>query len=103
MSLRNYLFPIPALEDLVDPYIAYNEEFDPSRPWQCVHCQKTFKMKCHVKDHIEGAHVLGLSFSCPYCSFTLSSRHRLRNHVTRQHEAQHKAKQIKISQIEPNI
>jgi len=91
-----------ALEEMIEPYIHFNVQLDSGRPWSCQHCQKTFKMKCHVKDHIEGHHVLGLSFNCPYCSFTLSSRHRLRNHVTRQHEAEHKEKQVKISQIYPN-
>ena len=87
---------------MIEPYISFNVQLDSGRPWSGQHCQKTFKMKCHVKDHIEGHHVLGLSFNCPYCSLTLSSRHRLRNHVTRQHEAEHKEKQVKISQIYPN-
>jgi len=90
------------LDEMIEQNIAFDQEFDPSKPWQCTQCRKTFKGKGHVKDHIEGTHIVGLSFSCPYCSLEISSRHRLRTHISLKHNIEHKEKQIKISQLLPS-
>jgi len=90
------------LDDLLEQHIVYNQDFDPSKPWQCTECQKAFKGKGHVKDHIEGTHISGLSFTCPYCSIEITSRHRLRTHISLKHNAEHKERQIKISQLQPS-
>jgi hypothetical protein len=83
------------------PHINFDPSLDSSRPWQCKQCEKSFKKKCHVKDHIEGSHMIGISYSCPYCGLEVGSRHRMRAHISNKHNEEHKSKQIKISQI-PN-
>jgi len=91
------------LDEMIEQNIVYDQEFDSSKPWQCTQCQKTFKGKGHVKDHIEGSHIVGLSFRCPYCSVEISSRHRLRTHISLKHNIEHKERQIKISQLQPSL
>lgn len=91
------------LEELIAPLIAFDGESDPSKPWLCAECSKTFKKRDHLKDHIEGNHITGLSFSCPYCCEAITSRHRLRTHISIRHNIEHKQRQIKISHIQPNI
>jgi len=90
------------LDEMIEQHIVYNQESDPSKPWQCTQCQKTFKGKGHVKDHIEGTHIVGLSFTCPYCSMEITSRHRLRTHISLKHNMEQKERQIKISQLQPS-
>eukprot|EP00092_Neocalanus_flemingeri_P038851 GFUD01042297.1.p1 GENE.GFUD01042297.1~~GFUD01042297.1.p1 ORF type:complete len:342 (-),score=84.58 GFUD01042297.1:141-1166(-) len=90
------------LDEMIEENIVYDQEFDSSKPWQCTQCQKTFKGKGHVKDHIEGTHVVGLSFTCPYCSLEITSRHRLRTHISLKHNLEHKERQIKISLLQPS-
>ena len=98
----NFLILILELEEMMEPHIVFDPVHDNAKPWQCTQCQKTFKQKCHVRDHIEGSHMVGLSFSCPYCSQEIGSRHRLRTHISNKHNMEHKEKQIKISLIQPN-
>lgn len=90
------------LDDMIEQHIFHNPNIDPTKPWQCNQCKKTFKGKGHVKDHIEGTHIVGLSFTCPYCDLGISSRHRLRTHISLKHNIEHKEKQIKISQLQPS-
>ena len=39
----------------------------------------------HMKDHIEGKHMEGLSLPCDCCDKTFSSRHSLRGHKSKFH------------------
>jgi len=90
------------LDDLMEPHINFDPSLASDKPWHCTQCGKSFKKKCHVKDHIEGSHMVGLSFSCPYCGLEIASRHRMRTHISNKHNSEHKEKQIKISQIPTN-
>ena len=47
--------------------------------YSCRHCEKTFKKKDHVREHVE-IHFEGLSFACSLCDATLRSRKALRLH-----------------------
>ena len=49
----------------------------------CHYCEKSFKMRGHIKEHVE-IHFEGLSFPCSFCDATLRSRNSLRFHK-RQH------------------
>ena len=86
----------------MEPYVSFDPSLDSAKPWQCKHCDKFFKKKCHVKDHIEGSHMIGVGYTCPYCGLEIASRHRMRTHISAKHNAEHKEKQIKISQIPNN-
>ena len=90
------------LDDLMEPEIIFDPQLNNSKPWHCKQCGKNFKKKCHVKDHIEGSHMIGVSYSCPYCGMEIASRHRMRTHISNKHNTEHKEKQIKISQIPNN-
>ena len=91
------------LETLMSQFIAYNGEFDPAKPWLCSQCQKVFRQKGHLQDHIESNHINGISFSCPYCETQVGSRASLRAHVSQKHQAEQKEHKIKIHQIQPNF
>ena len=84
-------------------YVAYNGEFDPSKPWLCSECQKAFRQKGHLQDHIESNHIPGISYSCPFCETEVSSRASLRSHVSQKHQRQQKEYKVKIHQIQPNF
>jgi len=99
----NPLIFLLELEDLMESSILYDSVHENPRPWQCAQCNKCFKQKCHVRDHIEGNHMTGLSFSCPYCNQETGSRHRLRTHISNKHNLEHKERQVKISTIQPNF
>ena len=90
------------LEELMEPFIMFDPVNGNTKPWQCNQCNKCFKQKCHVRDHIEGSHMVGLSFSCPYCSQEIGSRHWLRTQISTKHGSEHNERQVKISIIQPN-
>ena len=50
--------------------------------YSCHHCEKSFKKKDHVREHVE-IHFEGLSFPCTSCDVTLRSRKALRLHKCR--------------------
>jgi len=91
------------LTSLVSSFVAYNGEFDPSKPWLCSGCQKAFRQKGHLQDHIESNHIEGISYNCPFCETEVSSRASLRTHVSQKHQLQQKEYKVKIHQIQPNI
>ena len=71
---------IQSLEELdqkVDD--SYTKDFG---MYSCRHCEKTFKKKDHVREHVE-IHFEGLSFACSLCDATLRSRKSLRLHKYR--------------------
>ena len=84
-------------------FVAYNGEFDPTKPWLCSGCQKAFRQKGHLQDHIESNHIEGISYNCPFCETEVSSRASLRTHVSQKHQLQQKEYKVKIHQIQPNI
>jgi len=81
-------------EEMMEPHIVFDPVHENSKPWQCTQCQQTFKQKCHVKEHIEGTHMVGLSFSCPYCSQEIGSRGGLRQHISRKHREEHRLSKL---------
>ena len=52
--------------------------------FSCHYCQKVFKQRSHVREHVE-FHFEGLSLNCNYCEKTLKSRNSLRRHVSHNH------------------
>jgi len=84
-------------------FVAYNGEFDPAKPWLCSECQKAFRQKGHLQDHIESNHIPGISYSCPFCETEVSSKASLRSHVSQKHQMQQKEHKVKIHQIQPNF
>ena len=52
----------------------------------CNHCEKSFKLRGHIKEHVE-MHFKGLSFPCTLCDTVLRSRKSLRMHYKRQHNS----------------
>ena len=55
--------------------------------WSCKMCQYTAKYITHMKRHIEGRHIDGLSYPCGMCGNTFSSRNCLQAHLSRKHKA----------------
>ena len=43
----------------------------------CHYCEKSFKMRGHIKEHVE-IHFEGLAFPCSFCDAVLRSRNSLR-------------------------
>jgi len=91
------------IEKLMSQFVAYNGEFDSAKPWLCSDCQKSFRQKGHLQDHIESNHIVGISFTCPFCTSQVASRASLRAHVSQKHQTQQKEHKIKIHQIQPNF
>ena len=52
--------------------------------WNCKVCQKASTSKSHIQSHAE-THIGGLSFSCPICGKTFSTRAYLHNHTVNIH------------------
>ena len=91
------------LASLMSSFVAYNGEFDPAKPWLCSECQKAFRQKGHLQDHIESNHIPGISYNCPFCETEVSSRASLRSHVSQKHQMQQKEYKVKIHQIQPTF
>jgi len=53
--------------------------------WKCKLCEKSFRSKGHLKDHIE-IHFEGISFPCKLCDTAVRSRNVLRNHNVKVHK-----------------
>ena len=50
--------------------------------YYCHYCAKSFKLRGHIKEHVE-IHFEGLSFPCTHCDSILRSRTTLRQHIKR--------------------
>ena len=74
---------IQSLEEL-DQKVEESYIRDSRGLFACNHCSRSFKKKCHIKEHVE-IHFEGLSFSCSYCDAVLRSRNALRKHTIRLH------------------
>jgi len=53
--------------------------------YQCHYCSKSFKLRGHIKEHVE-IHFGDLSLPCSVCDSTHRCRKSLRNHVYRYHK-----------------
>ena len=53
--------------------------------WGCKGCDRSFKKKDHLKQHVE-THLEGLSYDCPVCEKTFRSRHSLQQHNHKFHK-----------------
>ena len=73
---------ISSLEKL-DQKVEESYSKDSNGFFACHYCEKSFKMRGHIKEHVE-IHFEGLSFPCSFCDATLRSRNSLRFHK-RQH------------------
>ena len=54
--------------------------------WNCTQCGKTDKMRQHIKNHIEGKHIEGVSHPCNYCGKMFRSTNSLANHRSISHK-----------------
>ena len=80
-----------ALSDLeslnvFDQSLFENMEQNSEGLYVCKLCDKTIKMKTHMKYHIE-THIVGLTFQCHICEKNFKSRNSLNVHRTLYHRA----------------
>ena len=74
---------IQSMEQL-DQKVEESYSKDSDGLFACHYCSKSFKMRCHIKEHVE-IHFEGLSFPCTYCDTILRSRYTLRKHYKGKH------------------
>ena len=53
--------------------------------WSCTQCGKLEKKKHHMKNHIEGKHINGVSHPCNQCGKQFRSRNSLAQHISQYH------------------
>ena len=53
--------------------------------WQCSKCDKTAKVKIHIREHVETHHIENFMIFCTICSKTYRTRKSMRTHYTREH------------------
>ena len=68
--------------------------------WQCKACEKTIKKKSHLLEHVEGVHVPGLHFLCPYCGGSHKTRASVRTHVNDKHKQEHLSEKRDMANLE---
>jgi len=68
--------------------------------WQCKSCQKIYKRKSHLIEHVESCHVTGLQFKCPYCSVFYKTRSSVRHHVNDKHKEEHTVYKMDMANLE---
>lgn len=68
--------------------------------WQCKSCQKIYKRKSHLVEHVESCHVTGLQFKCPYCSVYYKTRSSVRHHVNDKHKDDHSQYKMDMVNLE---
>lgn len=56
---------------------------DGQKAYQCLCCNKIFRQKVHMRDHIEAAHIEGVRYICswPGCEKICKSQPALRMHI----------------------
>ena len=96
-----WLFPGDAdLREILERFTKKVSNKDGICLWQCLSCNKMLKKKCHLIEHIEQAHIPGLQFKCPYCSYWLSTRCAIRSHVNQNHKNDHVLYQMGMANLE---
>ena len=71
------------LEETVDGLYSKVNSVQYNGVWYtCKVCEKGFKKKCHIREHVE-SHIKGLSFNCNACSKTFTTSHTLRDHKSK--------------------
>jgi len=55
------------------------------KPFCCAHCNKTFRTKCQLKDHITAVHSNVREFFCQFCRRSFAVIRALRQHMKKQH------------------
>ena len=92
LSLNNYesktsraLVSLESTDELDGEIAAMMTENEGMQGWTCSICDKTFKLKGHVRSHIESKHIKGASHSCNLCRKISRSRNALRKHLERHH------------------
>jgi len=73
---------------------------DGNNLWQCKSCQKIYKRKSHLMEHVESCHVTGLQFKCPYCTVYYKTRSSVRHHVTDKHREDHMVYKMDMANLE---
>merc|ERR1712179_898140 len=68
----------------LDQQIAEMIEKTAEGKWKCRVCGKKATQKIQIKRHAE-THIEGLSYSCPMCSKSSSTRHSLKQHISDNH------------------
>jgi len=56
------------------------------KDYRCTDCEYETKMKCNLEKHIEAKHI-SPGVACQYCNKTCPTRHALRMHLSRNHNA----------------
>merc|ERR1712098_301973 len=54
--------------------------------WVCNICDKKRTNRIHIKNHVEGVHISGISHPCPICRTKLNSRSSLQAHGRKFHK-----------------
>ena len=72
--------------NVYDQSLYENMEQNSEGMYVCKLCDKTIKMKTHMKYHIE-THIVGLTFQCHICEKNFKSRNSLNVHRTLYHRA----------------
>jgi len=59
--------------------------------WQCRVCDRVYKLKSHMEDHVESAHV-NLNFNCPYntCEKSIGVAYKTRKSLQQHTRNRHK-------------
>ena len=73
------------IEELDAKILEYIEKDVTYSRWKCKLCDRSMKLKGHIKEHVE-IHFEGLSFPCKLCDTNCRSRHNLRNHINSRHK-----------------
>jgi len=56
------------------------------KDYRCTDCEYETKMKCNLEKHIEAKHI-SPGVACQFCNKTCPTRHALRMHLSRNHNA----------------
>ena len=53
--------------------------------WQCAKCDKTAKVKIHIREHVDTHHIDNFMIFCTICSKPYRTRKSMITHYTREH------------------